>query len=153
MDYSLPDFSVYGILQARILEWEAISFSRVSSRPRNQTQVSCFAGRFFTIWATWEAPENHEIMINIINEAHICGGYSFSNYKIFADFLVLEVVYFESCYRNMHSVMLLSSWKEILVTCWIGPATWRPSHTLSLAVIGQRYIVLFCSFISYCFCL
>ena len=82
------------ILQARILEWEAISSSRGSSQPRNQTQVSCFAGRLFTIWATWEAPKDHEIMINIINEAHICGGCSFSHYKIFADFLVLEKVYF-----------------------------------------------------------
>ena len=45
---SLPGFSVHGILQARILEWVAISFSRGSSQPRNQTQVSCIAGRFFT---------------------------------------------------------------------------------------------------------
>ena len=40
--------SVHGILQARILEWVAISFSRGSSRPRNQTQVSCIACRFFS---------------------------------------------------------------------------------------------------------
>jgi len=39
---------VSGILQARILEWVAISFSRGSSRPRDQNQVSCLAGRFFT---------------------------------------------------------------------------------------------------------
>ena len=39
MDCSLPGSSVYGILQARILEWVAISFSRGSSRPRNWTQV------------------------------------------------------------------------------------------------------------------
>ena len=37
-----------GILQARVLEWVAISFSRRSSQPRDQTQVSCIAGRFFT---------------------------------------------------------------------------------------------------------
>ena len=45
-----------GILQARILEWVAISFSRGPSQPRNQTQVSCIVGRFFTNWATREAP-------------------------------------------------------------------------------------------------
>ena len=45
----------HGILQARILEWVAIPFSRGSSRPRDQTQVSCIAGRFFTDWATREA--------------------------------------------------------------------------------------------------
>ena len=41
--------SVRGILQARILEWVAISFSRGSSQPRDQTQVSHIAGGFFTI--------------------------------------------------------------------------------------------------------
>ena len=44
--------SVHEIFQARILEWVAISFSRGSSQPRNQTRVSCVAGRFFTIWVT-----------------------------------------------------------------------------------------------------
>ena len=43
------------ILQARILEWVAISFSRGSSQPRDWTLVSCIEGRFFTIWATREA--------------------------------------------------------------------------------------------------
>ena len=51
MDCSLPGSSVHGILQARILECVAISFSRGSSCPRNQTWVSCLAGRFFTDWA------------------------------------------------------------------------------------------------------
>ena len=50
MDCSLPGSSVHGILQARILEWVAIPFSRGSYQPRDQTQVSCIAGRFFTIW-------------------------------------------------------------------------------------------------------
>ena len=46
-----------GILQARILEWVAIPFSRGSSQPRDRTQVSCIADGFFTIWATREAQE------------------------------------------------------------------------------------------------
>ena len=54
-DYSPPGSSVHGILQARILEWVAIPFSRESSRPSDQTQVSYIAGSFFTIWATREA--------------------------------------------------------------------------------------------------
>ena len=49
MDCSPSDFSDHGIFQARILEWVAISFSRGSSRPRDQTQVSCIVGRYFTI--------------------------------------------------------------------------------------------------------
>ena len=54
MDYSSPGSSVYVILQARILEWVAIPFSRGSSRPRDRTRVSHIAGRFFTGWATRE---------------------------------------------------------------------------------------------------
>ena len=48
MDCSRPGSSVYGIYQARILEWVAISFSRESSQPRDWTLVSCIAGGFFT---------------------------------------------------------------------------------------------------------
>ena len=43
-----PGSSVHGISQARILEWVAISFSRGSSRPRDRTHISCFAGGFFS---------------------------------------------------------------------------------------------------------
>ena len=49
MDGNLPDSAVHGIFQARILEWAAISFSRGSSQPRDQTQVSCIADRRFTV--------------------------------------------------------------------------------------------------------
>ena len=55
MDCSLPISSVHGIFHVRMLEWIAVPFSRGSSRPRDRTQVSCIAGRFFTIWATREA--------------------------------------------------------------------------------------------------
>ena len=48
MDCSLLGFSLHGILQARILEWVAISFSRGASQPRDQTWVSCIAGRRLT---------------------------------------------------------------------------------------------------------
>ena len=54
---SPPGSFVHGISQARILEWVAIPFSRGSSWPRDQTQVSRIAGRFFTVWATREAKE------------------------------------------------------------------------------------------------
>ena len=52
MDCSLLGSSVHGILQARILEWVAISFSKVSSRHKDRTQVSHTAGKLFTVWAT-----------------------------------------------------------------------------------------------------
>ena len=51
VDCSPPGSSVHGILQAGILEWVAIPFSRISSRPRDWTQVSWITSRFFTVWA------------------------------------------------------------------------------------------------------
>ena len=42
------NYTVHSILQAKILEWVAFPFSRGSSHPRGQTQVSCISGRFFT---------------------------------------------------------------------------------------------------------
>ena len=49
MDCSLPGSSVHGIFQAIVLEWIAISFSRGSAQPRNQTWVSCIVDRCFTV--------------------------------------------------------------------------------------------------------
>ena len=57
MDCSLPGSSVYGILQARILEWAAISYFRVSSWSRDWTWASSIAGRVFTVWAPREASQ------------------------------------------------------------------------------------------------
>ena len=54
-DCSPPGSTVNGILQARVLEWVAIPFSRGSSRARDRTWVSCTEGRFFTARATREA--------------------------------------------------------------------------------------------------
>ena len=76
MDGSLPGSTVHGIFQARIREWVAISFSRGSSQPKDRTQVSCIAGRRFTIWATREAPSkgrqaenhNHKKLTNLITQ-------------------------------------------------------------------------------------
>ena len=51
------DYTVHGILQARILEWAAFPLSRAFSQPRDQTQVSHIAGGLFTSWATREAQE------------------------------------------------------------------------------------------------
>ena len=74
IDCSLPGSSVHGILQARILEWFAISFSRGSSGPRNQTRVSCIVSRVFTDWTTREvwlnefnfAVHSQKLTINVI---------------------------------------------------------------------------------------
>ena len=70
MDCNPPGSSVYEILQARVLEWVAISFSRGSSRPRDQTWVSCIAGRWFDIWATREAHKKYPGLNLSLNGSH-----------------------------------------------------------------------------------
>ena len=66
MDYSLPGSSVHEISQARTLEWVAISFSRESSWPRDQTHGSCIAGRFFTAEPPGKpTTTTHKMTINI----------------------------------------------------------------------------------------
>ena len=58
------DYTVHGILQARILEWVAIPFFRESSQPRDRTEVSCMAGKVFTSWATREAPTQRKLTVS-----------------------------------------------------------------------------------------
>ena len=53
VDCILPGFSLCGILWARILKWVVMPLSRGSFQARDQTQVSCIAGRFFTVWTTY----------------------------------------------------------------------------------------------------
>ena len=67
-DCSPPGSSVHGILQARILEWVAISYSRGSTQPRDPTRVSCIASRVFTIWVTWGSPAYADVS----NQKVIC---------------------------------------------------------------------------------
>ena len=65
---SLPSHGqAHGILQARILEWVDFTFSRGSSKPRNWTQVSHIAGRFFTSWATREAQPRDQICLSYVS--------------------------------------------------------------------------------------
>ena len=77
------DYVVHGILQVRILEWVAFPFSRGSSQCRDQTQVSCIAGRFFISWATkeaqgynkvqWKTPlADVHLIVGIINQWSFC---------------------------------------------------------------------------------
>ena len=64
------DYTVHGILQARILEWVALPFSRGCSRPRNRTQVSCIAGRCSTCIAGW--PRSVTINTSHQNPESLC---------------------------------------------------------------------------------
>ena len=74
MGSSLPASSIYGIFQARILEWVATSYSRASSQHRDWTCVSCIGGWILCRWATWEAPGNvHHCAIEAEMEGLLLG--------------------------------------------------------------------------------
>ena len=76
------DYRAHGILQARILEWVAFPFSKGSSQPRDQTQVSLIAGGFFTSWATREAQPRQHIKKQrhyFANRGPSSQGYGFSS--------------------------------------------------------------------------
>ena len=62
------DYTVHGILRARILQWVAVPFSRGSSQPRDQTQVSLIAGGFYTSLTTREALMKESDVPKIIHE-------------------------------------------------------------------------------------
>jgi len=74
MDCSLLGSSVHGILQARILEWVAISFSRGTSQPRDQTWLFCITGRFFTT----ELPAKSHGLQEVTPKASHCREINFS---------------------------------------------------------------------------
>ena len=71
VECSLPSSSVHGILQARILEWVAIFFSRGCSQPRDRTRVSCLAGRSSTNWLTRESQIHVLSAINLKDKQKI----------------------------------------------------------------------------------
>ena len=64
------DYTVPGILQARILEWVAFPFSRGSSQPRNRTQVSRITGGFFTSWATVQFSQFSRLVVSDSLRSH-----------------------------------------------------------------------------------
>ena len=73
----------------RILEWVVYPFSRGTSWPRNWTGISCIAGRFFTSWATLEAPDYMTrkqiiicISLHLLCKSSFCGHYEWSTIKI-----------------------------------------------------------------------
>ena len=102
------------ILQAKILEWVAMPSSRGSSQPRDQTQVSCIAGGFSTIWVTREAPSNLWLLLSLLLFLHPCGLLSLlfgSNY----DHFLMVLTYFQLLpgfifVNNSFSLSQMSMW-------------------------------------------
>ena len=79
--FATLDCIVHGILQTRILEWVAFPFSRGSSQPRDQTQVSRIAGGFFTSWATREALVSVDRWVDKKDVVHVSDGILLSHKK------------------------------------------------------------------------
>ena len=106
MDCSPLGSSVHGILQARILEWVVMPFSRESSQPGDWSWVFHFAGRFFTIWATRE----------LLTRSYSSSLFSFfifwENYTLFLmwlnQFIFLLTVYKCSLYSMSSSALTMS---------------------------------------------
>ena len=142
MDCSLPGSLVHEILQARILQWVAIAFSRGSSSPRDQTWVFAFAGRFFTAWATYPCVNLHYFLPSVSVRfsfflwflEELCHFIvllfeSGSKKKVY----ILYMIYFISLPKSLRCLLILCQlfvqviWIYILVfpTLWICGGVWH----------------------------
>ena len=136
VDWSLPGSSVHGILQAWILEWVCISFSRRSSPPRDITWVSCIIGRFFTIWATREVHLGYQTPAKYM----ICK-YFLQFYRLF--FYFLDGVLWHKLW--WHPVFLFFFFCLFCFTCALDVL---PKKLLPNAMLQRSVFYNFKSFIS-----
>ena len=113
MDCSPTGSSFHGILQARILEWVAISFSRGSSWPRGWTRVSCI----FTIWATREALRRVTVLfIAFFLHVYILAFLSTINKDLFLKTRTNESKFFEIFFPNKNEYLFL--WPLLIKYIW-----------------------------------
>ena len=122
MDCIWPDSSVHGISQARILEWVAISSSRGSSWPSNQTQVFCIAGRFFTIWATREDP-------SIPLCVYVCGCVYTHTYFIYI-YIYIWASLIAQLVKNLPPMQMTQ------FHLWVGKIRWRSDRLPTPVFLG-----------------
>ena len=128
-------YTVHGILQARILEWVAFPFSRGSSQPRDRTQVSRIAGRFFTSWATREACEVETTAQTVsISYKQLKNLFLISEWESAWSLTLLSQCFLQFLYEILlHFVFLLFF---CLQTSWLLTALWFPFsyHVLLLSL-------------------
>ena len=133
MGCSPPGFTVYEILQARIPEWVAIHFSRGSSQARNQTGVSCTAGRLFTIWTTRK--------VHISVDQH-------QNQKIDNDTVFYRLNTLSSFHQCLHALICVCAFCccSVAQSDFCDPMDWSkvgilvPYHLLELAQTHVHWI-------------
>ena len=103
MDYGLPDTSVHGISQARILEWSAMSFSRGSFWPRDWTNIFCIGRQILYHWATREVQYLLSVQFNVCYKDKYfatCKNQLF-NVNYILDFSLLEDTIFKHFLENL----------------------------------------------------
>ena len=131
MDCSLPDFSVHGIFQARVPEWVAISFSRRSSRPRDQTWVSRIAGSRFTLSHQGSLVKNRgmDVNISLLNYCNIdlisppfrLGAKSKAEFNLIFYNIIRKLILLHCWYCQVISLVLnyfrevLNKWSQICI--------------------------------------
>ena len=106
------DYTVHGILQARIPEWVAVPFSRGSFQPRDWTEVSRIAGCFFTSWATRE--DSDTIYLEIASDS-LVKSQSYKTAKLPPLQMSITHADCRLCYR--WEVLMTSSWIQLLIIC------------------------------------
>ena len=137
MDCGPPGSSAHEILQARILEWVAMPFSRGSSQFRDQTWVSYIAGRFFTVWVITEALYSivFQYFYILQNDHHNKSSYRLSPYKMITVsltiFPMLYVISLWIIYSITGSLYLF-----IALSCFT-----QPPHTLHSALAPNQAVL------------
>ena len=162
----LPGSSVHGILQARVLEWVAISLSRGSSQPRDRTRVSRIASRRFTIWDTREALKRHRQLKNVHNSQIYISNLDISlmssRYFVSLHTASIWLSQHNTCQTKLYFLQMCSSWswphlndewqptflvaqvqnlEDLLDSCIIPHLQSQPSVSLTLTFISwiQNY--------------
>ena len=144
-DYSLPGPSVHGIFQARTLEWVSISFSIGPSRPRDWTQVSCIAGRFFTDWATRESYIYIHSFLDSISLLVITK-YCTEFPVLCSKFLILYHFYAQMCVFSSMTILDVSTlplndlslkWIQLLLFALVEGSNWIPPDLFRVSLITR----------------
>ena len=119
MDCSLPGSSVHGIFQAIVLEWLAISFSRGSSQPRDQTRVSCTVDRHFTVWATREVLRIHKNILTFSQFSSVSRARLFATPLTAGRQALLSITNSQSLLKLMSIELVMPS--NYLILCLLQP--------------------------------
>ena len=134
------DYIACGILQARILEWVAVPFSRGSSQLRDQTQVFHIAGWFFTSWATREAQETGVGSLTILQRIFLTQE---SNQGLLHCRWILYQLHYQG--RPLISVSVQFSSVQLLSRVRLLATPWIAARQASLSITNSRSSLRFTS--------